>query len=100
MDLLVNSSSLLSQLFLKTLVFVPNLLLFLSSPRLTIRSASRRASARLFIYTLGHFLDIRNAHSRSKRFAFKRHCTRRSPQCRKGPLGPFRLSGGCRRLWA
>src|SRR5258706_12726696 len=67
---------------------------------LAMRSSLRRASTLLFIYTLCHILDIKNADSRSQRFAFKRHCTRCSPHCRKGPLGPFRVFGRCRRLRA
>src|SRR5437870_1112053 len=35
----------------------------------------RRASARPFIYTQGHFPDTRDADSRSQRPALKRHCT-------------------------
>src|SRR5260370_16435933 len=66
--LLVNSASLRSQLFLKKYLFVPNLLPVLASLRLAIRCASRRASARLFIYTQGHFSDSKNEDSRSHRF--------------------------------
>src|SRR6266849_7546899 len=67
-SLLLKLASLLSQLFLKKYVFVPNLLLFLASHRQDFLFASCRASARLFIYTRGRFSDSRNANSRSQRF--------------------------------